>query len=133
MKLRGTRPASQRVMGDPSVLIVEDDPEVIRALRGAIAGQPIDLEDASTSQAAVRILGQKRFCGIVLDLVLDGGTGFEVLNYLREHQLHVPVVVITQKLPAYVREMLSEELVKLVLPKPVEPRLLATIVMGLCG
>ena len=112
---------------------MEDDPEVIRALRGAIHGQAIELESASTAHAAVGILDKRRFCGIVLDLVLDGGTGFEVLHYLREHQLRIPVVVITHKLPAYVREMLDEELVKLVLPKPVEVRLLATIVLGLCG
>ena len=120
-------------MGDRSVLIVEDDPQVIRALREEIAGHRIALESASTVPAAVALLGQKRFCGLVLDLVLDGGTGLDVLSYLRDHQMRLPVVVITHKLPTYVREMLDEDLVKLVLPKPVESRLLGTIVLGLCG
>ena len=120
-------------MGDRSVLIVEDDPQVIRSLREAIAGHRVEVESASNVPAAVALLSQKRFCGLVLDLVLDGGTGLEVLSYLRDHQMRLPVVVITHKLPTYVREMLDEELVKLVLPKPVESRLLGTIVLGLCG
>ena len=120
-------------MADRTVLIVEDDPQVIRSLREEIAGHSITLESASTVPEAVALLGRNRFCGLVLDLVLDGGTGLEVLSYLREQDLRLPVVVITKKLPTYVREMLDEDLVKLVLPKPVESRLLGTIVLGLCG
>lgn len=115
-----------------SVLIVDDDPSVVEALRRVL---PADIEVASAADAATAtaLLDQRPFCGLVLDLILDTGTGFDVLRHMELKELSIPTVVITTKLPSYVQEMLNEQQVKLVFPKPIEPRLLAAIVLGLCG
>ncbi|HEX2059752.1 MAG TPA: response regulator [Thermoanaerobaculia bacterium] len=116
-----------------SVLIVDDDADVVRELRTVMAAHDIHVESASTPEGAATLLDQQRFCGLVLDLVLENGSGFDVLHHLSKRNLKVPTVVVTSKLPSYVREMLSAEDVKLVFPKPVEPRLLTAVVLGLCG
>lgn len=116
-----------------SVLIVEDDPDVVRELRDAMVAHDIHVESASSPESAAALLDEHRFCGMVLDLVLENGSGFDVLNHLAKKKMQVPTVVITNKLPSYVREMLNAEHVKLVFPKPVEPRLLTAVVLGLCG
>lgn len=115
-----------------SVLIVDDDHTVVEALRSVL---PADVEVASAADAATAtaLLDERRFCGLVLDLMLENSNGFDVLRHMESKDLAVPTVVITTKLPSYVREMLDEKQVKLVFPKPVEPRLLAAIVLGLCG
>ena len=118
-----------------TVLLVEDDESLITHLRHALQGQPVIVETAADASTAIAKLddGTKKFCGLVLDLVLEDGSGFDVLRHLDRQHLIIPTVVVTQKLPIYVREMLDERHVKLVLPKPVDVKLLATIVLGLCG
>ena len=116
-----------------SVLIVDDDPSVIESLRQAMAGHEVSFDTAVDAAAAAALLDARSYCGVVLDLALRDSSGFDVLRHMSERGSHVPTVVITEKLPVYVREMLDEEQVKLVFPKPVESRLLAAAVKGLCG
>lgn len=116
-----------------SVLVVDDDPSVVAALRLGLAGKDVVVESAVDVAGARLTLSERSYCGLVLDLALPDGSGFDVLAYLDRIGLVIPTIVITQKLPSYVREMLNEERVKLVFPKPIEPRLLAALVLGLCG
>ena len=120
-------------MAERTVLVVEDDSAVVAALRSALAGQPVATEVASDSGSAIQLLESRKFCGLVLDLVLDGGSGFDVLRYLNRNRIDLPTVVISSRLPDYVRELLVEDQVKLILGKPLDMKLLATIVLGLCG
>jgi CheY-like chemotaxis protein len=115
------------------VLVVDDDVTIAADLRKELAAYQVEVESATDAPAAIDALEAKPFCGLILDLVLENGSGFDVLDHIAKNGLSVPIVVLTGKLPAYVREMLNAEHVKLVIPKPVEPRLLATIVLGLCG
>ena len=115
-----------------TVLIVDDDPTIAEALRRVLPPE-VELSSAVNADDAAAMLDANRYCGLVLDLVLADGSGFDVLHHMKSKDLLVPTVVITEKLPSYVREMLDQDRVKLVLPKPVESRLLASIVLGLCG
>lgn len=115
------------------ILVVDDDPVVAAQLRGALTGHDVTVHAAADAAGAIALIEQHPFCGLVLDLVLDTGSGFDVLHYIAKHRLSLPTIVVTGKLPSYVREMLNAEHVKLVFPKPVEPRLLGSIVLGLCG
>jgi DNA-binding NtrC family response regulator len=124
-------PASaQRVAG--SVLIVDDDPSIAESLRRVLPPE-VQLTSAKDAARAMALLDERPFCGLILDLVLVDSNGFDVLHHMKRKQLVVPTVVVTGKLPAYVREMLDQQQVKLVFPKPIEPMLLAAIVRGLCG
>ena len=120
-------------MTERSVLIVEDDPSVVAQLEGLLKGHPISTQVAGDAPTAIKLLESGTFCGLVLDLVLDRGSGFDVLRYLNRSRIDIPTVVISSKLPDYVRELLVEDQVKLILPKPLDMRLLTTIVLGLCG
>ncbi len=116
-----------------AVLVVDDDVSLADSLRRELASDDVMIESAVDASAACALLDERRFCGLVLDLVLEDSNGFEVLRHLERQRINIPTVVVTQKLPAYVKEMLSEEQVKLVFPKPVDPRLLGVVVMGMCG
>jgi DNA-binding response OmpR family regulator len=120
-------------MSDYPVLIVEDDVVVVRELREALGGHEVVTEVARDSATAIELLKTRQYCGLVLDLVLDSGSGFDVLRHLNRQRIDLPTVVISSKLPDYVRELLVEDQVKLILAKPLDMRLLATIVRGLCG
>jgi DNA-binding response OmpR family regulator len=117
----------------PTILIVDDDPEVLVSLRKVLEEHDVVVESARDAITASALIDERRFCGMVLDLVLETGNGFDVLHHLKTKGTRIPTVVVSSKLPSYVREMLDADQVKLVFPKPVEPRLLAAIVLGLCG
>ena len=116
-----------------SVLVVDDDRTLAESLRQALASDEVAIDDAADASTACSMLDSGRYCGLVLDLVLEDSNGFEVLRHLERARITIPTIVVTQKLPAYVQEMLSEEQVKLVFPKPVDARLLGAVVMGMCG
>jgi DNA-binding NtrC family response regulator len=116
-----------------AVLVVDDDVALAVALRETLASEDVLIETAADAATACTLLSERRFCGLVLDLILEDSNGFDVLRYLEREAIAIPTIVVTQKLPAYVREMLTEEQVKLVFPKPVDPRLLGAVVMGMCG
>jgi two-component system, NtrC family, response regulator PilR len=115
------------------VLIVDDDPEIVAGLRHVLERESVTVDGAADAADAIALIGQHQYCGLVLDLVLRNSSGFDVLHHIAQHKVSLPTIVVTGKLPSYVREMLNAQHVKLVFPKPVDPRLLATIVVGLCG
>lgn len=115
-----------------SVLIVDDDPSIVEALRRVLPDN-VEVASAVDAAGATALLDSHSFCGLVLDLVLVDSDGFEVLRHMETNKMTIPTVVVSGKLPTYLREMLNENQVKLVFPKPIEPRLLAAIVLGLCG
>ena len=116
-----------------TVLVVDDDVTLAENLREALASEDVTIHSATDAATASAMLDSQKYCGLVLDLVLEDSSGFEVLRHLERLKITIPTIVVSQKLPAYVREMLAEEQVKLVFPKPVDARLLGAVVMGMCG
>ena len=120
-------------MSQGSVLIVEDEDAVLSGLREGLRDQAVTIEVARDADSAVTLLSEKRFCGLVLDLTLRSGNSVEVLRHVETERLGLAAVVIAKDLPPDVRETLDDRWVKLVLAKPIDHRLLATVVLGLCG
>ena len=116
-----------------TILVVDDDEQFLDSVRAVLTTPEVTVETAVTAAEACQKLDRGAFCGLVLDVVLGDGSGFDVLRHMEKTGKVIPTVVVTQKLPLYVREMLDEDLVKMVFPKPIEPRLLAAVVFGLCG
>ena len=116
-----------------TVLVVDDDVTLAESLREALASEDVTIHSATDAAAASAMLDSQKYCGLVLDLVLEDSNGFEVLRHLERLKITIPTIVVSQKLPSYVREMLAEEQVKLVFPKPVDARLLSAVLMGMCG
>lgn len=120
-------------MAPPVALLVDDDVAFTSTIERAMKDQPVILDVAHDAPEAIRMLSSKKYNGLVLDLVLEDGSGFDVLQHIRTAGIKLPTVIVTNKLPSFVREMLDEEQVKLVFPKPIDAKLLATVVLGLCG
>ena len=115
-----------------SVLIVDDDPSVVESLRAVLPPEVV-LASAADAATANAMLDGREFCGMVLDLILVESSGFDVLKHMKTNGVIVPTIVLSQRVPSYVREMLDQDQVKLVFTKPIEARLLAAVVLGLCG
>lgn len=81
----------------PTVLVVEDDPAIREGLVDALG-----FEDYRVLQAADAVRGRKlalqSACDLVLlDLMLPGGDGFEILKEVRRVRPELPVVILTAR------------------------------------
>ena len=81
-------------MWERGFLIVEDDAAVARGLaRWLSLVAPV--ECVGTVAAARAALGSKNWAGLILDLTLPDGSGFEVLTYARTLDLTLPALILT--------------------------------------
>jgi two-component system copper resistance phosphate regulon response regulator CusR len=79
------------------VLVVEDEAKVAGALSEGLGGEGYDVVVATTGEDAFFRASEQTFDLIVLDVMLPGRDGFEVLSALRKRSLQVPVLMLTAR------------------------------------
>jgi signal transduction histidine kinase len=113
----------------PSVLIIEDDVDMLRLLGGLLGGD-YDILTARDGVAGLRLLIQRRPDLLVTDLMLPGASGFEVVQQLRENPdvRETPVLMLTARGGVDDRVEAQERGVDAFLTKPFRrAELLATV------
>ena len=81
----------------PRVLIVEDERKVRRGLEEGLAGVGYEVESAATGPDGAKLGREGRFDAVVLDWMLPGIDGLEVLRTLRTAGQSVPVLILTAR------------------------------------
>lgn len=79
------------------LLVVEDEAKVARALREGLEGEGYDVAVETTGEGAFLRLARERFEIILLDLMLPGCDGLEILSTLRGQGIDTPVLVLTAR------------------------------------
>src|SRR5436190_13151758 len=79
------------------VLIVEDEHKVARALQQGLEGERYDVILADTGEDAFFRLSTEAFDVILLDLMLPGRDGLQILSAIRERGVLTPVLVLTAR------------------------------------
>jgi len=77
------------------VLIADDDPAVRLVLRHRLEAEGYRVEEAADSKSALEALRSGRFEIALLDIIMPGSGGLEVLSTLKSEGNRTPVVVIT--------------------------------------
>ncbi|MEU8433516.1 response regulator [Streptomyces sp. NPDC029216] len=78
------------------VLVVEDDPQLVRALRINLQARKFDVDEAGDGTSALRLATARRPDIIVLDLGLPDMDGIEVIRGVRGWS-RVPIVVLSAR------------------------------------
>jgi two-component system KDP operon response regulator KdpE len=76
------------------VLVVDDEPQILRALRASLKGAGYEVETAETAEGALTALALSPPDAVILDLVLPDGRGTDVCRELRTWS-KVPVIVLS--------------------------------------
>src|ERR1700761_117025 len=79
----------------PSVLIADDDPGIRLVLRHRLEGAGYSVEEAGDSQAARDALLSNRYAVALLDIMMPGEGGLEVLSEARSESCRTLIIVIT--------------------------------------
>jgi two-component system KDP operon response regulator KdpE len=78
------------------VLVVDDEPQIRRALRTALTGHGYEVEVAEGGEAALMLLAARPPDAVVLDLMMPDVDGFEVVRQTREWS-RVPIIVLSAR------------------------------------
>jgi DNA-binding NtrC family response regulator len=69
----------------PSLLYVDDEPAMRQLVQFALGSRGIKVHGAEGVADAQRCCGQQEFDGVVVDIWLQDGSGFEFFAWLQEH------------------------------------------------
>jgi DNA-binding NtrC family response regulator len=83
-----------------SVLVVDDQPDVLEALRLLLKGQGFEVETAQSPAAALSILERRDFDAMLLDMnytrdTTSGREGLDLLGQLQQLEPDLPVIMMT--------------------------------------
>lgn len=72
------------------VLVVDDEPQILRALRAALRGHGYDVQTAADGEEALDLLALHPPDVVILDLIMPGKSGFDVVREVRawSHATH---------------------------------------------
>jgi two-component system, OmpR family, copper resistance phosphate regulon response regulator CusR len=79
------------------ILVIEDDPRVASFIRRGLSADKFLVDVAPDGQSGLELAVSKDYSLIVLDLMLPGMTGQDVLAVLRKTNRVVPVLVLTAR------------------------------------
>jgi two-component system KDP operon response regulator KdpE len=78
----------------PRVLVVDDEQQILRALRTSLRGAGYEVDTADTAEGALAAAALRPPEAVVLDLVLPDGTGTDVARELRSWS-SAPIIVLS--------------------------------------
>ena len=79
------------------VLIVEDERKLAQVLSSALQAEHYDVVVAATGEDGFYRANAERFDLVVLDLMLPGRSGLEILQTLRQRRIEAPVLILTAR------------------------------------
>jgi DNA-binding response OmpR family regulator len=79
------------------ILVIEDEKKVALALKEGLESEHYDVQVALTGEEGFYLLCSREFDLVVLDLMLPGRDGMEILRTLRKSNAQTPVLILTAR------------------------------------
>src|SRR5262249_37613445 len=92
----GSEPGLRRCLS-VRILVVDDDSRVSRTVGLGLRDAGYDVEHAADGDTALELATSRSWDLIVLDLMLPGRDGLDVLSGLRGRGVRIPILVLTGK------------------------------------
>lgn len=79
------------------ILIIEDDPAILRGLSFSLQREGYDVLTASDGEAGYSLLCEKHPDVVILDLMLPKLSGYEICRRARKNGMQVPILMLTAR------------------------------------
>ena len=79
------------------ILVIEDEQKLAKALRQGLEAEQYNVCVAYTGEEGFYQLHTELFDLVILDVMLPGRSGLEILKTLRERGIHTPVLILTAR------------------------------------
>ncbi|MEE8400147.1 MAG: response regulator, partial [Desulfobacterales bacterium] len=119
---KGARPAPVERRGEPTILIVEDNPDNLITIK-AILGGRYAVREAADGETGLEMALAELPDLVLLDMSLPGMDGFEVVRRIKADEKvgHIPVIALTAKAMKGDKEKIMEAGCDDYISKPVDP------------
>lgn len=107
-----------------NILMIDDDVEFVQMMREYLRPEGFSVASAHNFDSGLKAAREQKHALIVLDVMLPGGSGFDLLRTLRKES-KIPVILLTGRGEAVDRIVGLEIGADDYLPKPADPRELA--------
>lgn len=91
------QPPGEERAGSSTVLVIEDEPGIVDFVRRGLEAEGFNVETALDGLEGERLALRGGFDAVVLDLMLPGRGGLEILASLRQASPTIPVIVLTAR------------------------------------
>lgn len=97
-------------MTQTTILVVEDEPNIVESLRFILSQAGFAVEVATDGADALRRIRTQSFAAIILDVMLPGMNGLDILRDVRTDEKlgKLPVIVLTAKGQSHDRKNAEE-------------------------
>lgn len=82
-------------MPDISILMIDDETAVLKAVSSALKKEHMKVSCADNGTLALEILDKNEFDIILLDIMMPGQDGFDLLKEIRRRQIFTPVILVS--------------------------------------
>jgi FixJ family two-component response regulator len=117
----------------PMISIVDDDRSVRRALRRLIGSAGYIVETFASGAEFLRSMPSTRTACLVLDIYLEGMTGFELQEQLAANRVAIPIIFMTAHDDAATRERIRRSGAAGYLGKPFDGQALLDAIHRVAG
>lgn len=117
----------------PMISIVDDDRSVRRALRRLVGSAGYIVETFASGAEFLRSIPSTRTACLVLDIYLEGMTGFELQEQLAANRVAIPIIFMTAHDDAATRERIRRSGAAGYLGKPFDGQALLDAIHRVAG
>lgn len=89
------------MMAYDNVLIVDDDPAIRKILKKVLTSNQINCSEASTGEIALNLIQAHSYDLILLDIMLEGIDGFDVIQRIRNLGIDIPIMILSGRTEDY--------------------------------
>jgi len=79
----------------PTVMIVDDEPSILKSLRGLLSDEGFEVVTADNGYEALKLIDQESPDLVLLDIWMPGIDGIETLTDIKKDNPHIQVIMIT--------------------------------------
>jgi two-component system alkaline phosphatase synthesis response regulator PhoP len=91
------QPTAYQNMAQPRILIVEDEENLLAAIKMNLELEGYEVVTAISGPEALKKFGQQRFNLVILDIMLPDLNGYEVCQTIRVNNSETPILFLTAK------------------------------------
>ena len=115
------------------ILISDDDKDMLNLLRFILSDEGYEIETACNGEEAIRKISQNQYGIMLLDYDLTDMTGFDVIQYMKDHNISSKVIMISGHSKNELKPKTAELGVDKLMSKPFEVQALLENVNSMAG
>lgn len=115
------------------ILVTEDDPSIRKLIATALRRRRLQVEVATNGEEALRLLQEREWFVLILDLMMPSVTGWEVIAWLSKNRERKPnTVIVVSAADRNLLQDLDPTVVNAVIFKPFDVMQLSSYVKASC-